>query len=112
MVISGSISLPIPVLACQSPSRPPPAPWRAFPKSLPLARNLRTVIPDMRHASPTLAAVPIREGHSPRPSLLRRLWRALSLGKGAPVAAPLVYDAEDIEEANRISDALCRQHAR
>lgn len=27
-------------------------------------------------------------------------------------ASPLRYDAEDIEEANRIGAALCRQHAR
>ncbi len=26
--------------------------------------------------------------------------------------APILYDAEDIEEANRIGAALCRQHAR
>jgi len=28
------------------------------------------------------------------------------------VAAAIAYDAEDIEEANRIGAALCRQHAR
>lgn len=28
------------------------------------------------------------------------------------VSAAIAYDAEDIEEANRIGAALCRQHAR
>ena len=30
----------------------------------------------------------------------------------AGASTPLRYDAEDIEEANRIGAALCRQHAR
>ena len=34
-------------------------------------------------------------------------------GRGKPGASsPLRYGAEDIEEANRIGAALCRQHAR
>ena len=34
-------------------------------------------------------------------------------GRGkADASSPLRYDAEDVEEANRIGAALCRQHAR
>lgn len=32
--------------------------------------------------------------------------------KTAPIPARISYDASDIEEANRIGAALCRQHAR
>ena len=34
-------------------------------------------------------------------------------GRGkASASSPMRYDAEDLEEANRIGAALCRQHAR
>ena len=34
-------------------------------------------------------------------------------GRGkAGASSPMRYDAEDIEEANRIGAAVCRQHAR
>ena len=43
-----------------------------------------------------------------RPNFFQRLFGR----RHERVAAPLVYAAEDIEEDNRISDALHRQHAR
>ncbi len=42
-----------------------------------------------------------------KPALPVRMLR----GAGA-THSPLRYDAEDIEEANRIGEAVCRQHAR
>ena len=37
---------------------------------------------------------------------------ARAVAHGVPAVKPLPYDAADIEEANRIGAALCRQHAR
>jgi hypothetical protein len=65
------------------------------------------------HSQASSDLAPLHEAQTPQPGLLHRLLRRLSRKrKAARVTSPLVYDAEDIEEANRISDALCRQHAR
>ena len=58
-------------------------------------------------ASPDASVVPAPEARVQRPSFFQRLFGR----RHEPAAAPLVYDAEDIEEDNRISDALRRQHA-
>jgi len=48
---------------------------------------------------------------------LKAIARRLFSGKKKTAAEeaepkPLIYDAEDIEEANRIGEAICKQHAR
>jgi hypothetical protein len=59
-----------------------------------------------RTASPDARILPDPDACVRRPSFLQRLFGR----RHEHAAAPLVYDAEDIAEDNRISDALDRQH--
>jgi len=58
-------------------------------------------------ASPDARVLPGPEARVQRRSFFQRLFAR----RHEHTAAPLVYDAEDIAEDNRISDALDRQHA-
>lgn len=65
---------------------------------------LRTVSPDAR-------VVPAPEASAERRGFFQRLFGRPRQERSAVQAAPLEYDAKDIEEDNRISNALRRQHA-
>ncbi len=58
-------------------------------------------------ASPDARVLPDPEVRFQHPSFFQRLFGR----RHEHAAAPLVYNAEDIAEDNRISDALDRQHA-
>ena len=58
-------------------------------------------------ASPDARVLPAADARVQRPSFFQRLFGL----RREHAATPLVYDAEDIAEDNRISDALDRQHA-
>ena len=62
-------------------------------------------------ASPDARVAPAPEARAEREGFFQRLFGRPRQEGSAVQAAPLEYDAEDIEEDNRISDALSRQHA-
>ena len=65
-------------------------------------------------ASPKIAALtPSKARHGfDFKSIARRLFSGGKKTADGGERKPLSYDAEDIEEANRIGAAICKQHAR
>ena len=77
-------------------------------KTAPAKSNPKDVIYGGRKSGRETVVVRDRDGR-----ILSRGAKGIVRKTPAPaVPAGIAYDAEDIEEANRIGAALCRQHAR
>ncbi len=64
---------------------------------------------EMRHFSPSVVVSSVPEEHSRRVGFFAGIFRRKA-AVHAPAPISLEYSADDIEEDNRISQALRRQH--
>jgi hypothetical protein len=76
-------------------------------------QNQSVTLSGMSTAATSKGAVPARTKRRSRTVVAySEKRRPDSVARTAPAIKPLRYDAQDIEEANRVGAALCRQHSR